>query len=121
MKLKQLTGLAVLFAALLLALPFTAGAQSIVTGGLGGAVTDASGAVIAGASVTLKNADTGSVLTAQPRRTGTYEFTLLKPGKYNVTVSNEGFKQGSQPAQVLLGQNDAGQHQDGSWRGAPRR
>ncbi len=30
MKLKQLTVLAVLFAALLLALPFTAGAQSIV-------------------------------------------------------------------------------------------
>ena len=43
MKLKQLTGLAVLFAALPLALPFTAGAQSIVRGGLGGTVTDSSG------------------------------------------------------------------------------
>ncbi len=60
MKLKQLTGLAALFAALLLLLPFcSAMAQSIVTGGLGGTVTDSSGAVIAGATVTLKNADTG--------------------------------------------------------------
>jgi hypothetical protein len=43
MKLKQLTGLAALFAAFLLLLPFTAKAQSIVTGGLGGTVTDSSG------------------------------------------------------------------------------
>ncbi|MGC1167936.1 MAG: carboxypeptidase regulatory-like domain-containing protein, partial [Candidatus Acidiferrales bacterium] len=104
MKSKQLTGLAALFAALLLLLPFTAAAQSIVTGGLGGTVTDASGAVIAGATVTLKNADTGTVLTATTTTNGTYQFTLLKPGNYNVTVSHEGFKQVSQPTQVLLGQ-----------------
>ena len=104
MKLKQLTGLAALFAALLLLLPFTAQAQSIVTGGLGGTVTDSSGAVIAGANVTLKNADTGAVLTTTTTTNGTYQFTLLKPGNYAVTVSHEGFKQVSQPTQVLLGQ-----------------
>jgi hypothetical protein len=104
MKSKQLTGLAAFIAALLLLLPFTAKAQSIVTGGLGGTVTDSSGAVIAGASVTLKNADTGAVLTVTTTTNGTYQFTLLKPGNYNVTVSHEGFKQVSQPAQVLLGQ-----------------
>ena len=104
MKLKQLTGLAALFAAFLLLLPFTAMAQSIVTGGLGGTVTDSSGAVIAGATVTLKNADTGIVLTTTTSASGTYQFTLLKPGTYGVTVSHEGFKQVSQPAEVLLGQ-----------------
>ena len=88
MKLKQLTGLAALFAALLLLLPFTATAQSIVTGGLGGTVTDSSGAVIAGATVTLKNADTGIVLTTTTSTSGTYQFTLLKPGNYGVTVSH---------------------------------
>src|SRR5580700_8170652 len=104
MKLKQLTGLAALFAAFLLLLPFSAMAQSIVTGGLGGTVTDSSGAVIAGATVTLKNADTGIVLTTTTSASGTYQFTLLKPGTYGVTVSHEGFKQVSQPAEVLLGQ-----------------
>jgi hypothetical protein len=104
MKLKQLTGLAALFAAFLLLLPFTAMAQSIVTGGLGGTVTDSSGAVIAGATATLKNADTGAVLTTTTSTSGTYQFTLLKPGNYTVTVAHEGFKQVSQPAQVLLGQ-----------------
>ena len=104
MKSKQLTGLAALFAALLLLLPFTASAQSIVTGGLGGTVTDSSGAVIAGASVTLKNADTGAILTTTTTTSGTFQFTLLKPGNYTVTVSHEGFKQVSQPTAVLLGQ-----------------
>ncbi|MFZ1973591.1 MAG: carboxypeptidase regulatory-like domain-containing protein [Candidatus Acidiferrales bacterium] len=104
MKSKELTGLAALFAALLLLLPFTAGAQSIVTGGLGGTVTDASGAVIAGATVTLKNADTGATLTATTTAAGTYQFTLLKPGNYTVSISHEGFKQVSQPVEVLLGQ-----------------
>ena len=103
-KSKQLTGVAAFFAALLLLLPSATRAQSIVTGGLGGTVTDSSGAVIAGASVTLKNADTGSVLTATTTTNGTYQFTLLKPGNYNLTISHEGFKQVSQPAQVLLGQ-----------------
>jgi hypothetical protein len=104
MKSKQLMGLAALLAALLLLLPFTAMGQSIVTGGLGGTVTDSSGAVIASATVTLKNADTGTVLTTTTSSSGTYQFTLLKPGNYVVSVSHQGFKQVAQPVQVLLGQ-----------------
>jgi hypothetical protein len=60
--------------------------------------------VIAGATVTLKNANTGIVPTTTTSTSGTYQFTLLKPGNYGVTVSHEGFKQVSQPTEVLLGQ-----------------
>jgi Carboxypeptidase regulatory-like domain/TonB-dependent Receptor Plug Domain len=95
--------LVVFFAALVLLLP-NAGAQSIVTGAVGGIVTDASGAVVAGASVSLKNNSTGGVLTAAANASGAYNFTLLNPGSYTLTVSHEGFKQLVQGVEVLLGQ-----------------
>ena len=46
------------FAALLL-LPSISLAQSVVTGGVSGVVTDPSGSVIVGATVNLKNNETG--------------------------------------------------------------
>ena len=104
MRTKQLFGLAALLAALLLFLPRTAGAQSIVTGAVGGIVTDSSGAVIAGAEVTLKASDTGSVLSSTTTTSGSFQFTLLKPGIYTLGVSHPGFKQLEQRTEVLLGQ-----------------
>jgi Carboxypeptidase regulatory-like domain/TonB-dependent Receptor Plug Domain len=95
--------LVVLFATLVLLLP-NAGAQSIVTGAVGGIVTDASGAVVAGASVSLKNNSTGAVLTGTTGASGSYNFTLLNPGSYALTVAHEGFKQLVQGVDVLLGQ-----------------
>ena len=56
--------LAVSFIALLLALPAVVSAQSVVTGGLTGIVTDSTGSVIVGATVSLKNQATSEVLTA---------------------------------------------------------
>src|SRR5271155_553956 len=98
---KQL--LVVMFAAFALLLP-NAGAQSIVTGAVGGVVTDASGAVVAGASVSLKNSGTGGILTGTTNASGVYNFTLLNPGSYILTVAHEGFKQLVQGVDVLLGQ-----------------
>ena len=96
--------LAVSFIALLLALPAVVSAQSVVTGGLTGIVTDSTGSVIVGATVSLKNQATSEVLTATTGSTGVYQFTLLKPGNYVVSVSQSGFKQVSEPVDVLLGQ-----------------
>src|SRR5277367_2936204 len=104
MRLKQSFGLAALLAVLMLLLPGQIGAQSIVTGAVGGTVTDSSGAVIAGATVTLKSNDTGAVLSASTSTTGGYQFTLLKPGNYTLAVSHSGFKQLTQSTEVLLGQ-----------------
>jgi hypothetical protein len=96
--------LAVSLIALLLLLPALASAQSVVTGGLTGIVTDPSGSIIAGATVSLKNQSTSEVLTATTGSTGAYQFTLLKPGMYVVSVSQSGFKQVSETVEVLLGQ-----------------
>src|SRR3984957_11863890 len=96
--------LAVSLIALLLLLPTLVSAQSVITGGLTGIVSDPSGSVIAGAAVTLKNQATGEILSATTGPTGTYQFTLLKPGMYVVSVSLTGFKQVSETVEVLLGQ-----------------
>jgi Carboxypeptidase regulatory-like domain/TonB-dependent Receptor Plug Domain len=95
---------AVSFIALLLLLPTLVSAQSVITGGLTGIVTDPSGSVIAGAAVNLKNQFTGEILSATTGSTGAYQFTLLKPGIYLISVSLTGFKQVSETVEVLLGQ-----------------
>jgi hypothetical protein len=96
--------LAVSFIALLLLLPTLVSAQSVITGGLTGIVTDASGSVVAGAAVILKNQSTSEVLSASTGSTGAYQFTLLKPGIYVISVSLTGFKQVTETVEVLLGQ-----------------
>ncbi len=96
--------LAVSFIALLLLLPALVSAQSVVTGGVTGIVTDPSGSVIAGAVVNLKNESTSEIQSATTGTTGTYQFTLLKPGMYVVSVSQTGFKQVTETVEVLLGQ-----------------
>src|SRR5580692_7518217 len=97
--------LAVSFIALLLLLPTLVSAQSVITGGLTGIVTDPSGSVISGAAVSLKNQSTSEVLSATTGPTGAYQFTLLKPGIYVVSVSLTGFKQVSETVEVILGQS----------------
>src|SRR5271156_6465475 len=96
--------LAVSLMALLLFFPALLSAQSVVTGGLTGIVTDPTGSVIAGAVVNLKNQSTSEVLSATTGTTGAYQFTLLKPGIYVVSVSQTGFKQATATVEVLLGQ-----------------
>jgi hypothetical protein len=95
--------LVAMFAALLL-LPSVSMAQSIVTGAVGGVVTDPSGSVIVGASVTLKTNETGAIQTTTTGSSGTYQFTLLKPGTYVVSATQSGFKQVTESVDVLLGQ-----------------
>ena len=96
--------LAVLVIASLLLLPTLVSAQSVITGGLTGIVTDASGSVIAGATVNLQNQSTSAVQTTTTGAAGAYQFTLLKPGTYVVTISQTGFKQVTETVEVLLGQ-----------------
>jgi len=67
-------------------------AQSGTTGALSGTVTDPSGAVIAGATVTATNVGTGQERTATTDATGGYKFSLLPPGSYSVKFSAAGFK-----------------------------
>lgn len=57
-----------------------------------GTVTDPEGAVIAGASVTAHNVDTGLERTTQTSADGSYAIPELPIGTYTVTVSQSGFR-----------------------------
>src|SRR5215813_3370252 len=62
------------------------------TGILRGTVTDANGAAIAGANVTVKNEATGTSSTYTSNSEGTFDVPALQPGNYSVTVEATGFK-----------------------------
>ncbi len=57
-----------------------------------GSVTDPSGAVIAGATVKVRNLGTGQERTAVTSADGSYAVPELPIGSYSVTVSQTGFK-----------------------------
>jgi hypothetical protein len=57
-----------------------------------GVVVDPQGAVIEGATLTLKNIQTNQTLTATTNDNGIYSFNALPPSKYSLTVEKAGFK-----------------------------
>src|SRR5438445_11347487 len=62
------------------------------TGTILGTVTDASGAPINGAKVTLTNEGTSAALSTTTATDGGYKFTPVKIGSYKLTVSFQGFQ-----------------------------
>lgn len=81
------------FSVLLVAvfLPLSVLAQ-IDTGGITGTVTDPSGSVVSGATVTLTNTAIGAPLTTKSTSTGTYSFTGVRPGTYSLEAEAPGFE-----------------------------
>ena len=59
---------------------------------LGGTVTDATGALIPGVTVTVMNIGTGLVQTNLTNDVGVYQFPSLQTGSYKVTVELSGFE-----------------------------
>ena len=78
--------------------------QSLIAGGISGRVTDPTGAVIPSATVELKSSDTGTTQTDTTNAEGSYRFTLLKPGRYEVSTSVSGFSKVVQTVSVEVGQ-----------------
>src|SRR5208283_4791342 len=103
MMIKKYLASSLLCFAVCLCLNWSLAAQSVVTGGLAGIVTDPSGAVVTGATLNLTNPATGANFTATSSASGDYVFALLKPGQYTLRVSKEGFKSTTQSVTVLLG------------------
>ena len=72
--------------------PGHAHAQGETTSAIVGEVKDATGAVLAGASVTITNHETGLRRSALTDSAGRFDFPQLKPGTYTVGVKAEGFE-----------------------------
>ena len=63
----------------------------VTTADVVGRVTDSSGAVLPGATVTVTNEGTRDVRSAPSGESGDYVFNLLPIGTYTVTVELQGF------------------------------
>jgi hypothetical protein len=74
-----------------LLIPIAAFSQT-ANGTITGTVTDASGAVIPGVTLEVKNTDTGVVFQTISTETGTYFAPNLAVGPYSITASLPGFK-----------------------------
>lgn len=81
---------AALLTALLFAAPAALRAQ-IDTGGVTGTVFDPSGAVVPGAKITLTNVATNTKTVTQSTATGTYAFSGVLPGTYQIEAEAKGF------------------------------
>jgi hypothetical protein len=88
--LKDYKQLRVLLLCLLLA-SLPAAAQS-TTQAIQGLVTDTTGAVVAGARITITNIQTGVTRSVETNQTGNYNFPLVPVGNYNVRSELDGFR-----------------------------
>jgi hypothetical protein len=84
-------------------------AQSTVgSGSVIGTVTDPSGAVVAGAKVTISNIDTGQTINLTANQSGAYNSGPLIPGQYKVRVLAKGFQTSETTLTVLVGNSANG-------------
>ena len=83
--------LAVVFISTALLFPVSISAQTFY-GSIVGTVTDPTGSVVPGASVTLTNTATGERRTATTGAAGGYRFVNLVPGSYRVRIEAAGFQ-----------------------------
>lgn len=84
--------MAAIVCCLFVAVPFIAHAQSTGAGTISGTVTDATGAVIQGAKVTVTDTATNVGNTTVTNDTGYFETNALLPGPYSIQVESSGFQ-----------------------------
>jgi hypothetical protein len=77
--------------------------QSIDYGSVSGRVIDPSGAVVAGAIVTVRHVETNVTSSAVTDREGRFRFPYLKVGSYDVTVRQAGFKDAARTLTLAAG------------------
>src|SRR6266478_6134311 len=78
----------------------TAAAQG-GTSRLSGAITDSTGASIAGAKVSATNEATGVTETQVTTAGGSYSFASILPGVYTITVEQRGFQKNVRTKNVV--------------------
>ena len=96
---------ALLCLAMLSTLATPAFTQDAGFGSINGTITDQKGSVVAGATVTVTQTETGISREVVTTSAGTYAATFLKPGRYEVLISAPGFaKVNRKGLTVLVGQ-----------------
>jgi hypothetical protein len=76
---------------LCLALPALQGMAQTVTGTIRGTITDPSGAIVSGATVTATNTASGVATVTKTNGAGEYSIRFLQIGQYKIAVSASGF------------------------------
>lgn len=77
-----------------------------LTGTLSATVTDAAGAVVPNAKVTMKNERSGDVRTTVSNGSGYFTITAVQPGSYSVLIEAPGFKTWQQSG-IVFAQGDS--------------
>ena len=73
------------------------------TGSINGTVTDATGASVPKANITVKNINTAAIRTTVTGSDGNYAVTNLQPGTYSVTADATGFAKTEKRAEITPG------------------
>jgi len=94
----------VVAAAALALMLHTAAFAQVTTADIVGRITDASGAVLPGVTVTVENTGTHDTRVAPTNASGDYTFTLLPIGRYSVKIELQGFT--TQTASLALSAGD---------------
>ncbi len=105
MRLNPSTRLLALIAVLALLLPGLLRAQSTTNGAVSGTVTDPTGAVLPNITVTLKSTEKGFTQEAKTNAQGFYQFPLVPPGTYSITIAAPSFKTLTMTTTVSVEQN----------------
>src|SRR5258705_7990805 len=84
--------LQILFVVIALLACSAAASGQTVTGSISGTVTDPTGGVIPGATVTLSSEKTAQARTATTDSEGRFSFAALQPGAYSLKVNQQGFQ-----------------------------
>src|SRR5687768_15942173 len=87
---KKRVGPGLLLLVMLAAVATSAAAQT-VTGTIQGPVTDTSGAVLPGVTVTIRNMDTGAERAVVTNESGLYTAPFVQIGRYVLTAALSGF------------------------------
>jgi len=91
----------------LLLMAFPAFCQTMTTGDIVGTVTDASGAVVPAAKVTIRFIQTNEIHSTVTNATGQYRFSLLQGGAYEVSGEAPGLKSKTVSFTLLIGQESS--------------